>query len=101
MVKFYTTSLEPSSLQALLRFEYLGDVSVEDTQHPGELELLLAFDGQLLDPVPSLEEDFKFALNLSTLLSAQLLLQLVSQLLQRGQLHQTQGGNNISTLNPL
>ena len=79
--------------------KYLCNISAVDTQHPGKLELLPAFDGQLLDPIPSLEEGSEFGLDPSTLVSAQLLLQLLSQLLQREQLEQqreggVEGGNN-------
>lgn len=71
---------------------YLADVSLEDTQHLGQHQLLPAFDGQLLDPVPSLEEGLESGLDASALLSAQLLLQPLGQLPQRRQLDRTERG---------
>lgn len=53
---------------------HLANVSVEDTQQPGKLQLLPAFDRQLLDLITSLEQDFELILDPSILLSAQLFL---------------------------
>lgn len=62
---------------------YLAGVTFEDTQRPGELELLSVFDRQLFDPVPSLAEGLQSSLNTFALLSAQLLPQMFSKFLQR------------------
>lgn len=66
---------------------YLAGVSFEDTQCPGELELLSVFDRQLFDPVPSLAEGLQPSLNTFALLSAQLLPQTFSEFLQRQELN--------------
>lgn len=65
---------------------YLCNISLEDTQHFVQLQLLPPFNGQLLDPVASLEERLKLGFDTSTLLFAELLLQPFDQLLQGGQL---------------
>lgn len=67
---------------------YLCNISLEDTQHLVQLQLLPSFNGQFLDPVASLEERLESGFDTSTLLSAELLLQPFGQLLQRRQLDQ-------------
>lgn len=66
---------------------YLAGVSFEDTQRPGELELLSVFGRQLFDPAPSLAESLQSSLNVFALLSAQLLPQMFSKFLQRQELN--------------
>lgn len=69
---------------------YLCNVPLEDTQRLVQLQLLLPFDGQLLDPVTSLEERLESGFDTSTLLSVELFLQPFGQLLQGGQLDQAE-----------
>lgn len=66
---------------------YLAGVSFEDTQRPGELQLLSVCDRQLFDPVPSSAEGLQSRLNTFALLSAQLLPQTFSKFLQRQELN--------------
>lgn len=69
---------------------YLSNISLEDTQHLVQLQLLPPFDGQFLDPVASLEERLESGFDTCTFPSAELLLQPFGQFLQGGQLDQAE-----------
>lgn len=64
----------------------LAGVSSEDAQLPVVLQLLSVVDSQVFDPAASLDQGLQSSLNTFALLSAQLLLQTFSEVLQRREL---------------